>query len=157
MRAAALTSTLAKRWIPLLVAVVISKISTACLLMPTKVCSRSIFKLRNLLFLAADLFRSNGQPDTAYHTLIRAAKHAEPKRPEASIEFYQKAANMYRLEGGRVREAADVLNRVACLQIRDINFDNLEKHIIDIYAALNYKFKILISPEQGAIMMSCLH
>ena len=51
---------------------------------------------------------------------------------------------MYRLEGGRVREAADVLNRVACLQIRDINFDNLEKHIIDIYAALNYKFKILI-------------
>ena len=64
---------------------------------------------------------------------------------------------MYRLEGGRVREAADVLNRVACLQIRDINFDNLEKHIIDIYAALNYKFKILISPEQGAIMMSCLH
>jgi tetratricopeptide (TPR) repeat protein len=88
-------------------------------------------------FLAADLFRSNGQPDTAYHTLIRAAKHAEPKRPEASIEFYQKAANMYRMEGGRVREAADVLNRVACLQFWDFdNFDNIEEHI-DIFTAQN--------------------
>jgi len=84
-------------------------------------CCRDLEDLDGVLAYAdqaADLFRSNGQPDTAYHTLIRAAKHAEPKRPEASIEFYQKAANMYRLEGGRVREAADVLNRVACLQSR---------------------------------------
>lgn len=84
-------------------------------------CCRDLEDLDGVLAYAdqaADLFRSNGQPDTAYHTLIRAAKHAEPKRPEASIEFYQKAANMYRMEGGRVREAADVLNRVACLQSR---------------------------------------
>jgi len=67
------------------------------------------------------------------------------------------------MEGGRVREAADVLNRVACLQIWDFNnFDNVN----NVFAAKNYKntlfyflilFNIPISPEQGVIMMFYLH
>ena len=35
----------------------------------------------------------------------------------------QKAADLYvRIEGGRIREAADVLGRAACLQIRNGNY-----------------------------------
>ena len=43
----------------------------------------------------------------------------EQTNPEASVQFYHKAADIYvRIEGGRIREAADVLARAACLQIR---------------------------------------
>jgi len=67
---------------------------------------------------AADLFQKASSADTAFNTLTRAAKHAEGTRPEASIQFYTKAADLYKMEGGRIREAADVLGRAACLQIR---------------------------------------
>ena len=62
--------------------------------------------------------------DTAYNTLCRAAKHVEQSNPEAAVQFYQKAADIYvRIEGGRLREAADVLARASCLQIRQKQFD----------------------------------
>ena len=61
---------------------------------------------------AADLFQKGMVADTAFNTLTRAAKHVEASRPEAAIQFYKKAANLYKMEGGRIREAADVLARV---------------------------------------------
>jgi len=73
---------------------------------------------------AADLFMAGDVPDTAYNTLCRAAKHVEQSNPEAAVQFYQKAADIYvRIEGGRLREAADVLARASCLQIRQRQFD----------------------------------
>ena len=73
---------------------------------------------------AADLFMTGDVPDTAYNTLCRAAKHVEQSNPEAAVQFYQKAADIYvRIEGGRLKEAADVLARASCLQIRQKQFD----------------------------------
>ena len=52
---------------------------------------------------------------TAFNTLTRAAKYIETKKPEAAVQFYKKAADLYKMEGGRIREAADVLGRVFVL------------------------------------------
>jgi tetratricopeptide (TPR) repeat protein len=61
---------------------------------------------------AANLFLQGAVPDTAFNTLTRAAKHVESTNTDAAIQFYKKAANLYKMEGGRIREAADVLARV---------------------------------------------
>jgi len=71
---------------------------------------------------AADLFQKGMVADTAFHTLTRAAKHVESARPEAAIHFYKKAANLYKMEGGRIREAADVLARVSKRDFEDRAF-----------------------------------
>jgi len=74
------------------------------------------------MLTSADLFQTGMVPDTAFNTLTRAAKHVESQRPEAAIQFYKKAANLYKMEGGRIREAADVLARAGCLEIRMSKF-----------------------------------
>ena len=76
---------------------------------------------------AADLFQKASSADTAFNTLTRAAKHAEGTRPEAAIQFYTKAADLYKMEGGRIREAADVLGRVRAPNLCPITcyFDTL--------------------------------
>ena len=60
-------------------------------------------------------FFINSDSITAFNTLTRAAKYIETKKPEAAVQFYKKAADLYKMEGGRIREAADVLGRVFVL------------------------------------------
>ena len=39
---------------------------------------------------AATLFIKGDVPDTAFNTLVRAAKHVEKEKPDAAVQFYQK-------------------------------------------------------------------
>ena len=36
------------------------------------------------------MFIKGDVPDTAFNTLVRAAKHVEKEKPDAAVQFYQK-------------------------------------------------------------------
>ena len=88
--------------IPLLLLRVNLAILKVSYLMPTKECFQVIYPLQTApesgvrtdrfwkLNKAATLFIKGDVPDTAFNTLVRAAKHVEKEKPDAAVQFYQK-------------------------------------------------------------------
>ena len=74
------------------------------------------------------LYRQNGNPEAAAQLLEKAAKILEPKHPDKALTLYIHAAETVGTEG-RDKEAAEMLTKVAKLQVKQKMWDKAKGNV----------------------------
>ena len=76
----------------------------------------------------AMLYRQNGNPEAAAQLLEKAAKILEAKHPDKALTLYIHAAETVGTEG-RDKEAAEMLTKVAKLQVKQKMWDKAKGNV----------------------------
>ena len=76
----------------------------------------------------AMLYRQNGNPEAAAQLLEKAAKILEAKHPDKALTLYIHAAETVGTEG-RDKEAAELLTKVAKLQVKQKMWDKAKGNV----------------------------